>query len=164
MEEKDELFCLRASLHGPAGQLLWDLGPQVTLADLIRLLRKRFGTMDQAEQYCNELQTRHRRDGEMVQELYNNICHLMSLVYPGPTTDLCNAVGRDAFLEALGNPSLRVRILQKVLTTKEEAQYIALNLEALDKSKEAEAKAMGGSQDKVVEELSHHPLDPRRLR
>jgi len=35
---EDELFCLRASLCGPAGQLLWDLGPQITLAGLLRLL------------------------------------------------------------------------------------------------------------------------------
>jgi len=152
MEEGDELVYLRASLHGPAGQLLWYLGPQVTLADFIRLLCKHFGTMDQAEQFCTELQTRHRRDGEMLQELYNNICHLMSLAYPGLTTDLCNVVGRDAFLEALGNPSLRVRTLEKVSTTMEGTLRIVLNLEDLDKSKKAEAKAMVGPQDKVVEE------------
>ena len=51
------------------------------------------------------------------------------------TTDLCNVVGRDAFLEASGNPSLHVRILEKASTTMEEAHIcIALNLEALDKS------------------------------
>jgi len=31
----DESFCLNASLHGPAGQLLWDLGLKVTLVDLV---------------------------------------------------------------------------------------------------------------------------------
>ena len=44
--EEDELFCLRASLTGAAGQVLWDLNSQVTLSHLVRLLRKRFGTSD----------------------------------------------------------------------------------------------------------------------
>jgi len=76
----------------------------------------------------------------------------MSLAYPGMTTYLCIVVGRDAFLEALGNPSLHVHILEKASTTMEKALRIVLKLEDLDKSKEAEAKAMGGPQDKVVEE------------
>jgi len=37
--EEDELFCLRANLKGAAGQVLWDLSTQVTLEDLVRLLR-----------------------------------------------------------------------------------------------------------------------------
>ena len=47
--EEDELLCLLASLWGPVGQLLWDLGSQVMLVDLIRLLCKHFGTSDQAK-------------------------------------------------------------------------------------------------------------------
>ena len=66
----------------------------------------------------------------------------MSLAYLGPNSDLIDVVSRDAFLEALGNPSLRVRILEQVPTTMEGALRIALNLEALDKSKETKAKAM----------------------
>jgi len=43
-----ELFYLCASLRGPAGQLLWDLGPDVTLAELTRPLHQHFGTVNQA--------------------------------------------------------------------------------------------------------------------
>jgi len=32
--ENDELFHLKASSRGPAGQILWDLGSQVTLEEL----------------------------------------------------------------------------------------------------------------------------------
>lgn len=73
-------------------------------------------------------------------------------MYPGSTTDLCNIVGRDAFLEALANPSLRVRFLEKAPTTMEEALRIASNLEALDKSKETEAKISGGLHERVVKQ------------
>ena len=102
--EEDELFHFRASLKGPAGQLLWDLGSDVTLAELIRLLRNRFGTSNQVERFRAELQTRKRRPGEQLQKLYNDICRLMSLAYPGPSSEIVNVVGREAFLEALGDP------------------------------------------------------------
>jgi len=115
-------------------QLLWDLRSQVMLADLIRLLCEHFGTLDQAKQFRTELQMHRRKPGEALDGLYNEICRLMSLAYPGPTTGFVNVVGRDAFLEALGDQSLRVRILDKVPTTMEEALRIALNLEAHDRS------------------------------
>ena len=47
-----------------------------------------------------------------------------------------DVVGHEAFLEALGDPELRIRILDKIPTTMDEALGIALNLEALEKSKE----------------------------
>jgi len=47
-------------------------------------------------------------------------------------------VGREAFLEALGDPNLRVCILDKSPLTTEEVLRIALNLEALDRSRETE--------------------------
>jgi len=39
--------------------------------------------------------------GKELQQLYNEICGLMSLAYPGPSSDLNNVFGHDAFLEAL---------------------------------------------------------------
>jgi len=66
----------------------------------------------------------------------------MSLAYPGPSSEIVNVVGREAFLDALGDPSLRVRVLDKGPTNMEEALRIALNLEALDNSKEVESAAI----------------------
>jgi len=65
----------------------------------------------------------------------------MSLVYPGPNSELVDVVGRD-YLEALDDPSLRVCILDKSPLTMEEALRIALNLEALDRSRETETRAV----------------------
>jgi hypothetical protein len=42
--DADRLFHLRASMEGPAGQILWDAGPQTSVDVMIRLLRARFGT------------------------------------------------------------------------------------------------------------------------
>ena len=153
--ERDELFHLKASLRGPAGQLLWDLGPDVTLEELIRLLKQRFGSTDQVERFRTELRNRRRRPGEDLQSLYNDVRRLMSLAYPVPNTSVLDVVGRDAFLDALGDPELRVRVLDKVPTSMDEALRIALNLEALDKSRENYKKTL-----EPQEELSED--EPRR--
>jgi len=89
----------------------------------------------------------------MLQSLYNDICQLMSSAYPGPNSELVDVVGRDAFLEALGDPSLHVHILDKSPLIMEEALRIALNLEALDRSRETETRAMAGQSEPGVEEL-----------
>jgi len=49
-------FC--SSLEGAAGQVLWDVGPRVMTADLVRLLQTRFGTQLQAECFKAELRAR----------------------------------------------------------------------------------------------------------
>ena len=71
--EKDRLFHLKAGLEGPAGQVLWDTGPQSSVDDVIRL-RARFGADDQAERFRAELRARRRQKGEGLQSLYNDIC------------------------------------------------------------------------------------------
>jgi hypothetical protein len=76
--EKDRLFHLKASLDGPAGQVLWDMGSQSSVDDVIRLLRSRFGTDNQAERFRAELRARRRRKGDLV-------CYHYPRTYPGRT-------------------------------------------------------------------------------
>ena len=147
--DRDELFHLKASLRGPAGQVLWDLGPDVKLAEMTHLLKQRFGSTDQVERFRMELRARRRRVGEDLQSLYNDIRRLMSLAYPGPNTTFMDVVGHESFLEALGDPELRVRILDKMPTTMDEA----LNLEPLEKSKETYLKALEPPVESSDEEL-----------
>ena len=77
-DEETKLFHLCMSLRGLAGQLLWDLGLDVTLVELTCLLRKWFGTMDQAERFRAELQTQRCKAAEAAlcsaRSLYNDIC------------------------------------------------------------------------------------------
>ena len=129
-DERDQLFHLRASLDGPAGQLLWDAPQCSTVEKVVQLLQSRFGTGNQAERYRAELRSRRRQPNETLQSLYIDISRLMSLAYPGPSTELSELVARDAFLEALGDQSLRVRILEREPTTMDEALRWASRLEA----------------------------------
>jgi len=69
----------------------------------------------------------------------------------------------DAFLEALGDPDLRVRILDKVPATMDEALRIALNLEVLDKYKETQKKATELREEPSDEEPRRRKEKPARL-
>jgi len=61
----------------------------------------------------------------------------MSLAYPGPDpSNVKETVGRDAFLDALGDPELRARILERGAPTMDDALRTTMSLELLDKSKE----------------------------
>ena len=56
----------------------------------------------------------------------------MSLAYPGESSVLSDIVGREAFLEALDNQALRVRILEKEPKNLDDALNMASRLEAFD--------------------------------
>jgi hypothetical protein len=133
-KEKDRLFHLCAALEGPAGQILWDAGEQTTVREIINRLRVRFGTGNQAERFRAELRVRRRKADESLQSLYQDVCRLLALAYPGPTNSTTTLVGRDAFLDALNNPAMRIRILEKEPTTLEEALTLACRLEAYDRA------------------------------
>jgi len=49
--EEDAMYHLSGCLEGAAGQVLWDIGPSTTTADIIKLLQTRFGIELQAEQF-----------------------------------------------------------------------------------------------------------------
>jgi len=130
---EDRLFHLRGSLEGPAGEVLRAAGKHTSVKELVKLLRNQFRNESQAERFPAELRARRRRPGESIQSLYIDICRLMALPYPGPPSDLSKIVARDAFLEALNEKSLRVRILEREPTTLDAALNIAFRLEAFDK-------------------------------
>jgi len=113
---------------------LWN-APQTDRVDkVIELLQNRFGEIYQAERYRAELRSRRRRPNESLQELCIDISRLMSLAYPGPTTEQSEIVGRDAFLDTLADQTMRVRILEHGPTTLDEALRWACRIEAYAKS------------------------------
>jgi len=153
---KDQLFHLKASLDGTAGQVLWDIPENITVERLIDILRNRFGTQNQAERYRAELRKRKRRRNESLQSLYQDICRLMSLAYPGPTSSLSEVVARDAFLEALDNPQLRIRILEREPGTLDEVLRIASHYEALERDNDQETSDKWGNHDRNQRRDTRH--------
>ena len=130
--EKEKLGHLRASLEGPpAGQVLWDAIQQSSVDEVVRLLKNRFGSLNEEERYRSELKARRRRRGESLQSVYQDVRPLMALAFPGQSGPMWEVMARDAFVESLGDPSLRIRVLERDPTTLEEALKIVSRLEAL---------------------------------
>ena len=129
--ERDRLFHLRASLDKTAGNILWDAGVQSSTADVITLLRNRFGNQNQAERFRAELKARRRKNGEPLQAVYQDVRRLMALAFPGQTGSISEIVGRDAFLDALSDPAFKLRVLEREPLTLDEALNTATRLEAL---------------------------------
>lgn len=121
----DRVCHLKASLEGAAATLLWQLPTDCSEEQLLRLLRSRFGTADMIERFRCELRQRRRRNGESIQSVYNDVCRLVALSYPGETGELSRLVARDAFLDCLGDADMRVRVLERGATSIDEAYVIA---------------------------------------
>jgi len=108
---RERICHLEASLEKDAGQALWDASTNSTVCELITLLRNRFGSASQCERYRAELKALLRRPNDMLHVIYREVRRLMTLAYPGQSGILWEAMARDAFMEALGDPDLRMRIL-----------------------------------------------------
>ena len=131
-DDSDKLFQLRASLVVAAGKILWDAGKQSTVSRIVALLKARFGSEYQAERFRAELRSRKQIKGESLQKLYQDVCRLMSLAYPGESSVLSDIVGRDAFPKALDDQALRVRILEKKPKILDDALNLASRLDSFD--------------------------------
>ena len=127
---RDRLCHIKASLEGPAGQVLWEISYDATELDVVKLLRNRFGNVNQMERYRAELRSRRRKRGESIQAVYQDIRRLLALGFPGQSGELCEIIGRDAFLEALADPGLRIRVLDQSPSTLDEVLSIVCRMEA----------------------------------
>jgi len=135
--EADKFHHLCASLQGPAGQVLWGLKPNATAESVVDLLCTRFGNELQMERFRAELSTRRRSSGESLQSLYLVITRMVALSHPDATSDLTQHVPREAFISALDNVALQVRVMDKQPATIEEALSIAGRLEAYESALKA---------------------------
>ena len=128
--QDERVAFLRDSLAGDASQVLWVLADDVTEADIIQVLRSRFGNSNQAERYRAELNSRRCQRGETTQQVFADIRRLLSLSFPGQSGELFEIIGRDAFLTALDDPSLRVRVLDTQPKTLDDTLATVVRMQA----------------------------------
>jgi len=121
----DRFHHLCTSLEGAAGQVLWGLKSDATADSVISLLCTRFGNELQIERFCAELRARRRRGGESLQSLYLDITRMVALAHPTLVPDLTQHVTKEAFIGALGDDRLQIRVMDKQPSTTEEALRIA---------------------------------------
>ena len=88
----------------------------------------------------------------------------MTLAQPEMSNEMCDIVGRDAFLNSLDNRRLRLSVLEKELSTVDEAFKIAFRLEALEKAENVKTDEIDYRKDRRMhtltsnEAVDRHPL------
>jgi len=91
----------------------------------------------------------------------------MALAYPGPSTELSNVVARDAFLDALDNNNLRIKILEREPVSLDDALKLACRFEAFDKTSAQPAQELRHNRDrekfvKTVNSAESRPPQPQK--
>lgn len=95
---------MKASLEGIDAAWLWELPIDCSdkeLPELTDMLWNRFGDSDQTERFRAQLRNCGRQKDETIQQVYQDVCSLLVLSYPGETGALSTIVGRYAFIDAL---------------------------------------------------------------
>jgi len=133
---------LCASKEGVGGQILWDIGPQAKNplghqpsghhSHIVRFLQTRFGTQLQAEWFKEEFCARRRAPGESLQQLYQDICRLVTLTYPSAEALLVTHVGKEAFIAVLSDGKLQLDVMKQEPQNVEAALSHAIKLEAFE--------------------------------
>jgi len=93
------------------------------------------------ENYRAELKNRRRRPGESVQTVYQDIKRLMALGFAAQSGELYEILGRNSFLDALGDTPLRIRVLDQQPKTLDETLCVVTRIEAYS------SKTVSGNDD-----------------
>src|SRR5678815_4377150 len=136
----DRVDYLRCSLEKAATQLLWDFGaqPSVSYEELVERLRQRYGTEGQAETFRAQLYYRRQRPEENLSDLLHEIRRLVVLAYPVPSNETTQIIAKDAFLEAMRDRELSLKVREREPKNLDEAYRTALRLEAYQRTNDAD--------------------------
>src|SRR6266536_106960 len=148
MEKRDLLKC---SLRGSSAQILWDtdVDGEISYEEMVDLLKQRFGTSGQAEVYRAQVRNKKQGQEETLNMLMLEIKKLMSLAYPKPTSEVGQIIARDAFIDALKDRQLAIKVFEREPSKLEAAYQIAVKIE---KSKEVESRRVN-AEEIAVEEI-----------
>src|SRR6218665_3126472 len=102
----------------------------VTYEQLVGRPRQRYGEEGQAETFRAKLYCRRQRPEESLSNLLHNIRRLVVLAYPVPANETTEIVANDAFLEAIRDKELSLKVREREPWTIDEAYRMALRLAA----------------------------------
>lgn len=130
--ETEKIDFLQNSLDKSAVQLLWDFGStvDVTYYDLVARLRQRYGLEAQTETFRVQLRYRRQREKESLADLLHDIRRLVALAYPAPGNETTETIACDAFLEAMHDKELSLKVREKEGKTLNEVFRTAVRMEA----------------------------------
>ena len=147
---------LGVSLMGGARRLLTGVSPSATggFQALKDALRRRFAPRNQTESYKALLRTRIRRAEESLQDLGEDVWRMMRLAYPEADAKTLDSMGKDRFLDSLGDTQLKHWVFQSKPKTMEEAITTAVEAEAYLSVERTRGGAARAASLSMAEELA----------
>ena len=134
--EKEKGLYLAVSLRGTAqgvlGNVSSETGHRYDL--LVKALEERFAPPNQTELYRAQLKERKQRASETLSELGQAIRRLTCLAYPTAPSEVRETLGKDAFIDALVNSDMRLRIKQSRPGSLNDAIRLSVELDAYYKT------------------------------
>ena len=89
--------------------------------------------MEQIETFRIELKQRKRKPGESLSSLLKDIRRLFMQAYPGPPNYMSEITIRDAFVDALNDRELMIKVMEREPNTLDQAFKIAERIELYQK-------------------------------
>ena len=132
-DDQEKADFLKCSLSGEASHMLRDLDDKATYDDVVSKLRQRYGSLEQIESYRMELKHRKRQPGETLSHLLQDIRRLFLLAYPGPQNYMTLITARDAFIDALDDRDLMIKVMEREPSSLDQAFKVAECLELYQK-------------------------------
>ena len=120
---------LKCSLTGEASRILRDLSDDASYEDVVVKLRQRYGSIEQLESFRMELKNRRRRPGETLAHLLKDIRRLFMQAYPGPPSYMSELIACDAFITALNDRELMLKVMEREPSSLDQAFKIAERME-----------------------------------
>jgi len=112
--EEDKASHLRVNLKGNAAYIIDDENLKgASYNKLLKRLKYRFGTEGQSLLYRSQLRTRRRGKDQTLQTLYHDKNRMAGLAYPGKSSIHRELAAIDAFIDALNDSNLRMRVQDK---------------------------------------------------
>ena len=137
VEEKAKF--LGVSLRGAAQSLLIPGRSGYSYREIVAALQERFGLEGQTEIFMAELQSLTKGSKESYQELADKITRLVARAYPTASYDTMRVLSVQAFIKALTNKELRMRIKLMKPSSIREAVIAAIEYEAIERAEQTGA-------------------------
>lgn len=134
--QEERALNLVTSLKGPAVEVLSQLTPaqQESYTDVVGVLERRYGHQYQAEVYRARFRARVRGRGETLQQLAQDLEHLMRKAYPRASEETATLLMRDQFIDALEDAQSQIYVKQAHVANLQEALARALEFESFVKT------------------------------
>ncbi|VDI34548.1 Hypothetical predicted protein [Mytilus galloprovincialis] len=132
-DPKTKALLLASSLSGSARAILNEItdGELHNFECLVNAMKSRFGSINRSEVVRAELQTRVRFKNESLPELAQAIKKLTRRAYPGTSPLVRDTLALDSFIDAIPETEVRLRLREVGPKSINEAENIAVRLEAL---------------------------------